>query len=133
MQGISRFSHPVMKVFEVLDTATFSLAANTDIIYRQEMLTHEQRTALVSVFFSGTHTDELRVEVYGNLDVTSSSSTTAVDSDDVLLHTFAATTDGGTLPDAAVVTLFPIIKIRVFNTDGSDAVSSVTAKILIGE
>jgi len=122
-----------MKLYEIVNSTDFDLAANTDVIYRQVMAMEKERTGIVSVYFTGTHTDELRVEVYGNLDTTTSSSTTAVDADDVLLHTFAATTDGGTLPAAAVVTIFPVMKIRIFNTDGSDAVDGQTAKIFMGE
>ena len=72
---------------------------------------------------SVSNADEVAINIQGALTDTAA--------EYVTLHTFAATTDGGAFPAAAVVTLFPFMRIQIDNTDGS-SVGSITVDVRLG-
>mgnify|MGYP003112759927 FL=1 len=115
--------HPRMEVIQ-LANETY---ASTDDPFSSgvEIDIRRFRTGLCWVDFDDTvsNADEVAINIQGALTDTSA--------EYVTLHTFAATTDGGAFPAAAVVTLFPFMRIQIDNTDGS-SVGSITVDVRLG-
>ena len=115
--------HPRMEVIQ-LANETY---ASTDDPFSSgvEIDIRRFRTGLCWVDFdeSVSNADEVAINIQGALTDTSA--------EYVTLHTFAATTDGGAFPAAAVVTLFPFMRIQIDNTDGS-SVGSITVDVRLG-
>jgi len=115
--------HPVMEVVQLYKAAYSGTSdANGDGV---EIDIKRFRTGLCWVDFdeTATNADEVAINIQGALTDTAA--------EYVTLHTFAATTDGGAFPAAAVVTLFPFMRIQVDNTDGS-TVASITVDVRLG-
>ena len=115
--------HPRMEVIQ-LANETY---ASTDDPFSSgvEIDIRRFRTGLCWVDFDDTvsNADEVAINIQAALTDTSA--------EYVTLHTFAATTDGGAFPAAAVVTLFPFMRIQIDNTDGS-SVGSITVDVRLG-
>ena len=117
--------HPVMEVIQLHNASVTPGTTATTTGDGVEVDIKRFRTGLCWVDFdeSVSNADEVAINIQGALTDTSA--------EYVTLHTFAATTDGGAFPAAAVVTLFPFMRIQIDNTDGS-SVGSITVDVRLG-